>query len=309
MSKTNSDHWTGYWDQGMMTSLPTDFKANYDSEVKQFWYEHFEKLPDNAQILDVCTGNGAIALLAAEYSTENNKSFVVTATDAAQVNMETLLKRFPEKQALVQKVHFKDQVALEEFNADKDSFDFISSQYGIEYCDWPKFNNTLAGWLKQGGTIVFMSHAIDTRMLALSKSDYDLLDSVNYSKRIKELVDKNAEQKELQDYIMMLGQVLSRSKLSQVSPTIKPLFDACKFVMSANAEEFAKMKEQLFTHFNSILWGRARFMDLLEVHNKLSKDPKWFEIFAVDGVKLIDERRVSFQGKPAGDGYTFQKSI
>jgi hypothetical protein len=26
-------------------------------------------------------------------------------------------------------------------------------------------------------------------------------------------------------------------------------------------------------------------------------------------VKLVDERRVSFQGKPAGDGYTFQKSI
>ena len=67
------------------------------------------------------------------------------------------------------------------------------------------------------------------------------------------------------------------------------------------------MKSQLFSYFNSILWGRARFMDLLEVHNKLSKDPKWFQAFAVDGVKLKGECRVMFQGKPAGDGYIFQK--
>ncbi len=308
MSKTDSEHWTGYWEQGMMTSLPTDFEVNYDSEIKQFWYEHFEKLAVNAQILDVCTGNGAIALLATEYSSENNKSFAVTATDAAQVNMEALLKRFPEKQELIQKINFKDQIALEEFSANKESFDFISSQYGIEYCDWPKVSNKLASWLKPGGSMVFLSHAIDTRILELSQNDYNLLDSVNFSKRIKELVDKNAEQKELQGYIVMLGQVLSRSKLSQVSPTIKPLFESCKFVMTANDEEFGKNKNQLFSYFSSILWGRARFMDLLEVHNKLSKDPKWFQAFAVDGLKLVGERRISFQGKPAGDGYTFQKS-
>ncbi len=308
MSEANSEHWTGYWAQGMMTSLPTDFEGNYDSEIKRFWYEHFEKLSVNAQILDVCTGNGAIALLAAEYSTENNKSFSVTATDAAQVNMETLLKRFPEKQELVQKINFKDQVALEEFSANKESFDFISSQYGIEYCDWSKVSNKLASWLKPSGSMVFLSHATDTRILELSQNDYDLLESVNFSKRIKELVDKNAEQKELQGYIMMLGQVLSRSKLSQVSPTIKPLFDSCNFVMTASDEEFVKNKTQLLSYFNSILWGRARFMDLLAVHNKLSKDPKWFQAFAVGGVKLKDERRVSFQDKPAGDGYIFQKS-
>ncbi len=309
MSETNSEHWTGYWEQGMMTSLPTDFEVNYDREIQQFWYEHFEKLPVNAKILDVCTGNGAIALLATEYSAEYNKSFAVTATDAAQVNIEALLKHFPEKQELLQKINFKDQIALEEFSANKESFDFISSQYGIEYCDWPKVSNKLASWLKPSGSMVFLSHAIDTRILELSQNDYGLLDSVNFSKRIKELVDKNAEQKELQGYIVMLGQVLSISKLSQVSPTIKPLFESCKFVMTANDEEFGKNKNQLFSYFNSILWGRARFMDLLEVHNKLSKDPKWFQIFAVDGVKLVGESRVSFQGKPAGDGYIFQKSV
>ncbi len=292
----------------MMTSLPTDFEGNYDSEIKQFWYEHFEKLPGNAQILDVCTGNGAIALLAAEYSTENNKSFQVTATDSAQVNMETLLKRFPEIQELVQKINFKDQVALEEFGANKESFDFISSQYGIEYCDWPKVSSKLASWLKPGGSMVFLSHAIDTRILELSQNDYDLLESVNFSKHIKELIDNNADQKEVQGYIVLLGQVLSISKLSQVSPTIKPLFDSCKFVMTASEEEFDKRKNQLFLYFNSILWGRARFLDLLEVHNKLSKDPKWFQIFAVDGVKMKGESRVLFQGKPAGDAYIFQKS-
>ena len=64
--------WSDYWAAGNLTSLPSDFAHNYDGEIKAFWFKIFDDLPDKSAILDVCTGNGAVAYLALDFAKANN---------------------------------------------------------------------------------------------------------------------------------------------------------------------------------------------------------------------------------------------
>ena len=66
-----------------MTSLPQDFTANYDGEVAEFWSTAFKEIPEQGSMIDLCTGNGAIALLAAEQVSKSGHLFEITAVDAA----------------------------------------------------------------------------------------------------------------------------------------------------------------------------------------------------------------------------------
>ena len=55
-----------------MTSLPQDFAANYDGEVAEFWQAAFAQVPPAGRMIDLCTGNGAIALLAVAYANKTD---------------------------------------------------------------------------------------------------------------------------------------------------------------------------------------------------------------------------------------------
>ncbi len=309
MSDKNIEHWSGYWEQGLITSLPMDFKQNYDSEVKDFWFSQFAELPEYSSVLDICTGNGAIAILAAEYSRDNKKSFNITAMDAARLNVRTLVQKNPNLASIIESISFVDETGLEDFDAEKESFDLITSQYGVEYCDWDKVNLTLASLLKPSGKLVFVTHALDTRILEITKNDYELLNKMNFFPRVKKLIRNDASQKELQSYFVDVGNELSRSLLTKVSPTLKPLMEACRFIMEANAEQFSERKASLFLFLKSLFWGKGRFEDLLNVHHKLSENPDWYQAFEVDGVSIEKKSSISFQGKPAGDSYIFVKSV
>ena len=82
----SSDHWSEYWSRGCLTSLPEDFAANYDGEIAEFWRNAFQSVPAGGSVIDLCTGNGAIALLAAEYATREEQDLSITAVDGATVN-------------------------------------------------------------------------------------------------------------------------------------------------------------------------------------------------------------------------------
>ncbi|WP_456373313.1 hypothetical protein, partial [Thiolapillus sp.] len=68
--RLDARQWGDWWNKHSLTSFHGHFQNNYDGSLKQFWEERFANLPDNAAIVDLATGNGALALLAAEYSRE-----------------------------------------------------------------------------------------------------------------------------------------------------------------------------------------------------------------------------------------------
>jgi 16S rRNA G1207 methylase RsmC len=59
-----AESWSHYWAGGPLHSRPNAFAGNYDDEIRDFWMTFFRSLPDGASILDIGTGNGAVAFLA-----------------------------------------------------------------------------------------------------------------------------------------------------------------------------------------------------------------------------------------------------
>ena len=74
--------WDSFWRYDRLSSFHAAPGApNYGPPVADGWRAFFRSLPDGAQVLDLATGNGAIAVLAVEA----DKHFIVAGTDLADV--------------------------------------------------------------------------------------------------------------------------------------------------------------------------------------------------------------------------------
>src|SRR4030095_8608677 len=59
--------WNRFWNYDRLASFGTGVGAgNYGDEIAAGWREFFLGLPAGARVLDLCTGNGAIAVMALE---------------------------------------------------------------------------------------------------------------------------------------------------------------------------------------------------------------------------------------------------
>jgi ubiquinone/menaquinone biosynthesis C-methylase UbiE len=313
MNNTTGNHWTNYWHEGHITSLPADFDANYEGEIKTFWHHQFEKLEDGALVLDICSGNGAVALLAAEYANTTGKTFNIIATDGAKVDTQKVVQRFPAMESLVKQITFKDQQRLEDMELEPSSVDLITSQYGVEYTDWPQVAEKLIQWVKPQGSLVILAHSRDTDIITQMKNEYkeyQILESTEFFKRAKKILRHNPGQKELQGLLRPVGEELSRSLLTRVSPVLKPMMQAAQFVFKAPPELFLQRKAELIVFLGNIVNAKARLDNLVELHKRLDHYPEWYQAFVKAGFTLQSQGHVVFNKKhPAGDYFLFEKAL
>ncbi len=80
-----SEHWESYY-RGALVSCPMGLEPNYTGEVRDAWVTFFATLPDGARVLDVGTGNGAVALIARETAGTLGRRFEVHGVDLAQID-------------------------------------------------------------------------------------------------------------------------------------------------------------------------------------------------------------------------------
>lgn len=113
------------------------FSRNYDGSIQEFWSGVFARLGQRAAIVDLATGNGALALLASEYSVANAKDFEVTGVDFAATNPTEMLKD-QDLGAVLEAIQFVTQTRLEETGLPEHGFDLVCSQFGFEYADTEK---------------------------------------------------------------------------------------------------------------------------------------------------------------------------
>src|SRR5687768_15552217 len=67
--------WNDYWHFDRLSSFDDVGQTNYREDIAAGWKSFFDSLPDGASILDLCTGNGAIAVMAAEAGRHGGKNF------------------------------------------------------------------------------------------------------------------------------------------------------------------------------------------------------------------------------------------
>lgn len=175
MESNDLAQWSEFWRQGFITTFGASKPTNYDGVVREFWLSEFEGLPNGAYILDIATGNGAIATLAAEFSRTFNRDFTVAATDLAEINREISVD--PALVTLREKIDFHSYTPCEKQPFDDSSFNLVSSQFGFEYSDTGRTLKEVRRVLVPGGKFSAISHHADSSLIKASRLELDVYQS------------------------------------------------------------------------------------------------------------------------------------
>lgn len=164
----STEDWDAYWAHGFLTSCANAFKGNYEGRIHAAWHEFFAELPDGASILDIATGNGAVALIASEYSLLNDKRFGVYGIDRAHIDPA---KAWHGDAAVLAGVTFEGRVSAESLPFEDAFFQAVTGQYALEYTDYSASIGELARVLAPGGAARFILHHPDSVVINTSQEE------------------------------------------------------------------------------------------------------------------------------------------
>ncbi|MEX1993971.1 MAG: class I SAM-dependent methyltransferase [Steroidobacteraceae bacterium] len=159
-SRSNSlRHWETYYRGGALASCPLGSYAHYTLELRDAWVEFFSALPDGARVLDIGTGNGAIALIASQAAAALAKRFEIHGTDLARIDP---VRDVADGVHLFAGIRFHAGIATESLPFESASFDAVSGQYALEYTAVDRTLAEIHRVLKPGGGAQFVLHHVDS---------------------------------------------------------------------------------------------------------------------------------------------------
>lgn len=164
----STNAWNRYWDKGYLHSCPGAFNGNYDNNIKAFWHSLFSYLPASSRVLDIGTGNGAVALLAQDFSQLNDLALQIEGIDAAEIRPQQAAERMGLSAAAV---HFRSGIRCEQTDYGDACMDLVCSQYAIEYSDVQSSLQEIARILKPGGSAGFIVHHADADIIRTSRNE------------------------------------------------------------------------------------------------------------------------------------------
>lgn len=160
------EHWEVYYRSGALATCPSGPEGGYDLELREVWRDFFAPLPTGARILDIGTGNGAVALIAAETATSLGRHWEIHATDLAQIDPS---RHVPGGIQRFSGITFHPGVATEQLPFPDSHFDAASGQYALEYSNTALGLAALARVLKANGQAQFVLHHADSRLVLSGK--------------------------------------------------------------------------------------------------------------------------------------------
>jgi SAM-dependent methyltransferase len=169
--------WDLFWTYDRLSSFGTGSGAgNYGEPIAAGWRDLFGALPRGAQVFDLCTGNGAIAVMAVEFGDK----LKVTGADLASVRPAAFASRNKE---MLDKIRFLANTPAEQLPLADASFDAVVSQYGVEYSNMEQSLPEAVRVLAPGGRLRFAMHAAEGSVAASTRRAIDdadfLLDEID----------------------------------------------------------------------------------------------------------------------------------
>lgn len=168
--------WDRYWRADRIAScMDGAGRSNYDDRVAAGWRKFFHSLPTGSRILDLCTGNGAVAVIAAEVGTVHGKKFQITGVDLADIDPRRFVHRLG---VIARDIRFVPRTSVEKLGFADGGFDAVVSQYGIEYSNLDKSLPEAVRMLAPGGRLRLFMHAKEGTVVAATKkaiADADFL--------------------------------------------------------------------------------------------------------------------------------------
>lgn len=164
--------WDSFWRYDRLSSFQSAPGAgNYGPAVAGGWRDFFASLPEGSRILDLATGNGAIAVIAVEAG----RTFRVAGADLADVKPTAFVSQNHRE---LEQIAFFPNTPLEALPFADGEFDAVVSQFGIEYSDLSRSLPEAVRALSSEGRLRFVLHAAEgtvARNATASLADADFL--------------------------------------------------------------------------------------------------------------------------------------
>ncbi len=164
---SSSKYWNDYWSQGHKTSFGSAFVGGYEGVIKDIWQKYFSSLNSDSRVLDLCTGNASLLRLAKESLNDTNTIYF-TGVDYAQIDAED---DFADQNSIT----LKFGVNIEKLPFEDKSFDYIISNFGIEYSELSKSIPEAARVLISGGEIELVCHCHDSTLIKSNGQELAML--------------------------------------------------------------------------------------------------------------------------------------
>lgn len=156
-----ADRWAAFWRTGALTSLPEAYQGNYAGAVGAFWAARFEALASGDAVLDIGTGNGAVALLAQQHVRDHGLQCEIHAVDHAPIDP---VKHLAEPDAAVaREIHFHPGVDAARLPFPDANFALVTGQYALEYTRTEAVAPELARVSRPGAELALLMHRSDAR--------------------------------------------------------------------------------------------------------------------------------------------------
>jgi len=167
MTSKETQPWDAYWTEPRLAACLRNEEGNYSGEISSIWTDYFRSLASGSRILDIATGNGAVALMALDQSDLLALDFRIQAIDAANIDPIVALPKLAERLC---RIEFLGGIQSENLPFGDDVFDAVCGQYAFEYSDLKSTVRESARVLKRGGELMFMTHTKDSEVFAATKS-------------------------------------------------------------------------------------------------------------------------------------------
>lgn len=153
------DAWAAYWESGALASLQGAARDNYQAAPRAWWLDFLGGLPDRSRILDIGTGNGAVAQIAAEFSREHDTGFRIHGIDLAPIDP---VRALGDRAGALSDVSFHPSTPAEDTGFEAGHFDAVTGQYALEYTVLDRSVPELARITAPGAELCFVLHCYDS---------------------------------------------------------------------------------------------------------------------------------------------------
>lgn len=168
--RLTAEQWSRYWQHGTLTTFRGRFAGNYEGRIRDHWHSLLADVPKDGRVVDLATGNGAIALLAAQYSHRQQRNLDVVGVDSADVDPARTFAGKAYARHL-RRIRFLAKTPLAATTLPDASIDLATSQFGFEYAEPEPAVRELHRLLKPTrSTFAALIHHADSALLRQAKA-------------------------------------------------------------------------------------------------------------------------------------------
>ncbi|CUS47933.1 MAG: family 11 methyltransferase [Idiomarinaceae bacterium HL-53] len=171
-------HWTQFWQVSNTLSSFAEGKAakGYDKEVKAYWEAKAENLPNNAVIVDIGTGNGALAVLFNDLKKQKKTDWKIHGVDAAEISPLRLEEESPELKGRFEGIEFHSETDITTMPFEDESVDLVVSQFAFEYAEEKQALNEVLRILKPSGHFALLTHHKKSQVHKTTEDGFEVLE-------------------------------------------------------------------------------------------------------------------------------------